>query len=74
LDNLVLYSQLTNSVSNHLFDMYYEATIGNSDVFNFMKDVNIEALNSMRSKFKELYNSEFWKTQSNSIAVSIEGI
>jgi cobaltochelatase CobN len=74
LDNLVLYSQLTNSVSNHLFDMYYEATIGNSDVFNFMKDVNIEALNSMRFKFKELYNSEFWKTQSNSIAVSIEGI
>jgi hypothetical protein len=39
-----------------------------------MKDVNIEALNSMRFKFKELYNSEFWKTQRNSIAVSIEGI
>ena len=74
LDNLILYSQLTNSVSSHLFDMYYEATIGNKDIFNFMKDVNVEALNSMRSKFKELYNSEFWKTQSNSIAVSIEAI
>ena len=74
LDNLILYSQLTNSVNSHLVDMYFEATIGNVDVFKFMKDENIEALNSMKRQFKELYNSEFWKTQSNSIAISIEGL
>ena len=74
LDNLVLYAQLTDSVSSHLFDLYYEATLGNPEVNSFIKTLNLEAFNSMKNKFKKLYDSELWTTNSNSIAVSIEKI
>ena len=74
LDNLVLYSQLTNAVSSHIFDIYYEATIGNPEIYKFLEKFNIKALESMRYKFKELYNSKLWITKSNSIAISIHKI
>ena len=74
LDNLVLYSQLTNAVSNHIFDIYYEATIGNPEIYKFLEKFNIKALESMTYKFKELYNSKLWITKSNSIAISIHKI
>ena len=74
LDNMVLFLKLTNSLDSQHFDIYFEATLGNREIFEFLKRDNIDALNSMIEKFKYLYENNIWKTKSNSIISSLTSL
>ena len=74
LDNMILFLKLTNSLESQHFDIYFEATLGNREIFEFLKRDNIDALNSMIEKFKYLYENNIWKTKSNSIISSLESL
>ena len=74
LDNMILFLKLTNSLDSQHFDMYFEATLGNREIFEFLKRDNIDALNSMIEKFKYLYENNIWKTKSNSIISSLTSL
>jgi len=67
LDHLGAFANLADVVGPHLFDTYYEATIGNSDIVDFMHDANPEALQAMRDRFAALHDAGLWKSRRNSI-------
>ena len=70
-DNICLYAHLTNKISNELLDLFFDSTINNAEVTNFMNQNNPEALKSMRSNFKKIYESGLWVSKRNSIIEKI---
>jgi cobaltochelatase CobN len=71
LDNLAAFANLTRAVPDHLFDLYYDATLGRSDLVNFMARENPAALAALRAKFNALHEAGLWATRRNSIAVKL---
>ncbi|MGH6780137.1 MAG: hypothetical protein ACRECL_19350, partial [Bradyrhizobium sp.] len=59
------------AVPSHLFDLYYEATLGNEDIRAFLARENSDALSAMESCFTGLRESSLWITRRNSIAASL---
>lgn len=72
LDNLAAFAQLTRQVPAHLFDLYFEATLGRDDVAAFLARENPEALAQMRIRFQALAASGLWQTRSNSIHARLD--
>jgi cobaltochelatase CobN len=68
LDNLAAFANLTRTVPDHLFDLYYDATLGRSDLVDFMARENPAALAALRAKFDALHDAGLWATRRNSIA------
>ena len=73
LDNLASFAQLTRDVPAHLFDLYYEATLGRADLVAFMEIQNPAALAQIKARFAALAHSGLWSTRRNSIAAQLEG-
>lgn len=73
LDHLAAFAQLTRTVPGHLFDLYHEATLGRSDVVDFMAQENPAALAVLRARFKALHDGGLWVTRRNSIASTLGG-
>ena len=71
LDNLAAFAHLTRDVPHHLFDLYYDATLGRSDVVRFMARENPGALAAMRARFDALREAGLWSTRRNSIAMQL---
>ncbi|MGB5865213.1 MAG: cobaltochelatase subunit CobN [Sulfitobacter sp.] len=67
LDNLAAFAHLTRNVPAHLFDLYYDATLGRDDLVAFMADENPDALDAMRARFAALRDAGLWVTRRNSI-------
>jgi cobaltochelatase CobN len=71
LDNLAAFAHLTRDVPDHLFDLYYDATLGRSDLVDFMARENPAALAALRARFEALHEAGLWATRRNSIAVRL---
>lgn len=71
LDNLASFAQLTRDVPAHLFDLYYEATLGRDDLVAFMEAANPAALAALRHRFQALADAGLWATRRNSIAADL---
>ena len=72
LENMSAFAQLAHVVPAHLFDLYYEATLGTPQVIAFMEDTNPDALIAMRTRFAALHEAGLWRSRRNSILAAIE--
>ncbi len=72
--NMAAFSNLSHAVGSHLFDSFYDATVGNSEILYFMQEVNPEALNAMQDCFARLRESGLWQTRRNSIHANLETV
>ncbi|WP_411976248.1 cobaltochelatase subunit CobN [Sulfitobacter faviae] len=73
LDNLAAFAHLTREVPAHLFDLYFDATLGRDDLVAFMEAENPAALQAMRDRFAALRESGLWLTRRNSISATLDG-
>jgi len=74
LSHMAAFANLAGAVGSHLFDAYHDATLGDAGLVAFMEEANPEALEAMRSCFKDLYEAGLWETRRNSIRASLEDV
>jgi cobaltochelatase CobN len=72
LDHMAAFAHLAQVVPAHLFDLYYDATLGDEGVTAFLETANPEALAAMRDRFNALHDAGLWNTLRNSIAADLE--
>ncbi|KCV81262.1 cobaltochelatase subunit CobN [Actibacterium atlanticum] len=72
LDHLAAFAHLAGVVSPHLFDLYFEATLGRDDLVDFMQEANPQALQALRDRFAALHAAGLWQTMRNSITAGLE--
>jgi cobaltochelatase CobN len=72
LEHMAAFAHLAAAVPPHLFDLYYEATLGNDEVRAFMARENPTALAAMETCFTRLHDAALWKTRRNSIAAALK--
>ncbi|MBC56670.1 MAG: cobaltochelatase subunit CobN [Confluentimicrobium sp.] len=73
LDHMASFAHLAGVVGPHLFDLYFEATLGRDDLVAFMDKANPEALRALRDRFAALRAAGLWQTTRNSISATMEG-
>lgn len=71
LEHMAAFAHLADAVPSHLFDLYYDATLGDDDVRAFLGSANPDALAAMQSCFARLRDASLWVTRRNSIAASL---
>jgi cobaltochelatase CobN len=71
LEHMAAFAHLADAVPAHLFDLYYDATLGNDDVRSFLARENPLALSAMEDCFNRLHDAALWLTRRNSIAISL---
>jgi cobaltochelatase CobN len=71
LEHMAAFAHLADAVPSHLFDLYYDATLGNDDIRAFLGRENPGALAAMENCFHRLHDSQLWTTRRNSIAASL---
>jgi cobaltochelatase CobN len=71
LEHLAAFAHLADAVPPHLFDLYYDATLGNDEVRAFMARENPAALVAIETCFTRLHEAALWKTRRNSIAAAL---
>jgi cobaltochelatase CobN len=73
LENMAAFAQLAGVVPGHLFDLYWDATLGCERTAAFMAAENPQALAAMRARFAALRDAGLWRTRRNAIAAALEG-
>jgi cobaltochelatase CobN len=71
LENMAAFAHLANVVGPHLFDAFWDATLGDADVTAFLAEANPGALAAMRARFAELYAAGIWPTRRNAILAEL---
>lgn len=71
LEHMAAFAHLAGAVPPHLFDLYYDATLGSDDVRAFMARENPSALAAMEICFTRLHDASLWRTRRNSIAAAL---
>ncbi|HEY4546848.1 MAG TPA: cobaltochelatase subunit CobN [Pedomonas sp.] len=71
LDHLGAFAHLAASVPSHLFDLYFDATLGEPEVREFLERENPGALAAMEARFAALHAAGLWQTRRNSILASL---
>ncbi len=71
LDHMAAFANLADAVSSHLFDAFWDATLGEDAVVHFMAEANPEALAAMRCQFEALAEAGLWVTRRNSIRAEL---
>ena len=71
LEHMAAFAHLAGAVPPHLFDLYYDATLGNERVRTFIAHENAAALSAMETCFVRLHEASLWKTRRNSIAAAL---
>ncbi|MCW1384532.1 MULTISPECIES: cobaltochelatase subunit CobN [unclassified Novosphingobium] len=71
LDHLGAIAHLSGSVPPQLFDLYHEATLGQSEVRAFLERENPQALAAMEARFAALHAAGLWPTRRNSILATL---
>ena len=71
LDHLGAFAHLSRNVPAHLFDLYHDATLGSSEVCDFMERENPAALAAMKARFEALHAAGLWVTRRNSILAGL---
>ncbi len=72
LDHMAAFAHLAQAVPPHLFDLYFEATLGRDDLVAFLERENPEALAAMQDRFRALQEAGLWITRRNSIIAALE--
>lgn len=72
LENLAAFAHLAGAVPDHLFDLYWEATLGDAEVTAFLEAANPAALVAMRARFSALRAAGLWTTRRNAIAAALD--
>jgi cobaltochelatase CobN len=73
LDHMAAFAHLAQVVPAHLFDLYFEATLGREDLVAFLERENPAALQAMWDRFRALRDAGLWVTRRNFILASLEG-
>ncbi len=71
LDHMAAFAQLAGVVPSHLFDAYWEATLGDDAVAQFLSEANPGAWQAMQDRFAALMQAGLWQTRRNSIAAQV---
>jgi cobaltochelatase CobN len=71
LENMAAFAHLAGVVGPHLFDQFWEATLGDPAVTAFLEQANPEALAAMRARFAELHAAGLWQSRRNSILAEL---
>jgi cobaltochelatase CobN len=71
LEHMAAFAHLADAVPAHLFELYYDATLGDDEVRAFIGRANPAALAAMEDCFTRLHEASLWVTRRNSIAVSL---
>jgi len=71
LEHMAAFAHLAGAVPSHLFDLYYDATLGDDDVRAFLARENPAALSAIENCFARLHEASLWVTRRNSIAASL---
>jgi cobaltochelatase CobN len=71
LEHMASFAHLADAVPAHLFDLYYDATLGNDDIRAFLARENPAALSAIENCFARLHEASLWVTRRNSIAASL---
>ena len=74
LENMAAFTHLAGVVGPHLFDQFWDATLGDADVTAFLADANPEALAAMRARFADLQAAGLWVSRRNSILADLDAI
>jgi cobaltochelatase CobN len=69
---MAAFAHLAGAVPPHLFDLYYDTTLGDDQVRAFMARENPAALAAMETCFARLHEASLWKTRRNSIASALQ--
>ncbi|MGN1287013.1 MAG: cobaltochelatase subunit CobN, partial [Bradyrhizobium sp.] len=72
LEHMAAFAHLAGAVPPHLFDLYYDATLGNDEVRGFMARENPAALAAIETCFTRLHDASLWQTRRNSIAAALQ--
>ncbi len=72
LDNMAVFANLAQAVGPHLFDLFYDETLGKDDVREFLAKANPQALATMEARFAQLLESGLWNSRRNSIRADLE--
>ncbi|WLB06742.1 cobaltochelatase subunit CobN [Bradyrhizobium elkanii] len=72
LEHMAAFAHLAGAVPPHLFDLYYDATLGNDEVRCFMARENPAALAAIETCFSRLHEASLWQTRRNSIAAALQ--
>lgn len=72
LDHLAAFAHLTKAVGPHLFDLYFDATLANETVKQYLRDENPAALQAMIDRFQALRDAGLWATRRNAIIAELE--
>ena len=72
LENMAAFAHLAGAVPPHLFDAFWDATLGNDEVTAFLDAANPGALAAMRARFSELHAAGLWTSRRNSILSAME--
>ncbi|MEO9826439.1 MAG: cobaltochelatase subunit CobN [Paracoccaceae bacterium] len=71
LDHMAAFANLANAVGPHLFDAFYDVTLGDEDVSAFLAAHNPQALEAMRARFAQLLEAGLWDTRRNAIRADL---
>jgi cobaltochelatase CobN len=71
LEHMASFAHLADAVPSHLFDLYYDATLGNDDIRAFLGRENPAALAAIENCFRRLDEASLWVTRRNSILASL---
>jgi cobaltochelatase CobN len=74
LDHMALYASLAQAVRSHHFDLYFDATLGDDAVTEFLAQANPHALAEMRQRFQAMIDAGYWQPLRNSVAAQLGGI
>ncbi|MEP2714969.1 cobaltochelatase subunit CobN [Pseudophaeobacter sp.] len=74
LDHMAAFAHLAQVVPAHLFDLYFEATLGREDLVEFLEQENPGALQAMHDRFRALAEAGLWASRRNSIIAVLEGV
>jgi len=72
LEHMAAFAHLADAVPAHLFDLYYDATLGDHEIRGFLDQANPAALAAMEDCFRRLHEASLWVTRRNSIAAALQ--
>jgi cobaltochelatase CobN len=74
LDHLAAFAHLAQNVPSALIDAYFEATLDNDQISDFLREANKEAFDAMWDQFRALREQGLWDTRRNSILARMDAL
>jgi cobaltochelatase CobN len=72
LEHMAAFAHLAQAVPAHLFDAYYDATLGDPEIEDFLETANPGALDAMRERFAALAAAGLWQSRRNAIHAALQ--